>query len=59
MLFRVTSTGPRKLVSHRCDTSQAALEKAMELLCQDADNVQIVVDGKSYSPLEFERLPVH
>jgi hypothetical protein len=44
-------------VAHRCETPQAALVKALELMCQDADDVQIVVDGKSYSPNEFQRLP--
>ena len=46
------------MVSHSCQTSQAALAKAVELLCQNADDVHIVVDGKSYTPQEFDRLPV-
>lgn len=45
------------MVSHRCATSQAALEVALALLCQNADDVHIVVDGKSYTPQECERLP--
>jgi hypothetical protein len=34
------------------------LAKALALLCQNADDIRIVVGGKSYGPEEFERLPV-
>lgn len=58
MPYRVTSTGPHRLVSHLCPTPQAALAKALALICADADDVCIVVDGRSYSAEEFEELPV-
>jgi hypothetical protein len=47
------------MVSHLCPTSQAALAKALALICADADDVCIVVDGRSYSVEEFEQLPVN